>query len=181
MSDHPWESWVAAAREINEIRDALVAALGGPDSVPPGATPLDMIAALSQLNCFYHNRWGESHAKLQQAKRTLRAHGIDTHTSKPLDQDLLGATWSAAPLSPEEIARAEAVGIDVGPLDSRLPAKWALIRQETARREAIAWVGDPHRHPGQFGARMCHDHDDFGYHCHDLAARPGAEPGRMYR
>lgn len=123
---------------------------------------------------------GERRALARQAQ-ALADHGIDTHTSKPLDQDLLGATWSAAPLSPEEIARAEAVGIDVGPLDSRLPAKWALIRQETARREAIAWVGDPHRHPGQFGARMCHDHDDFGYHCHDLAARPGAEPGRMYR
>jgi len=143
MSDHPWESWVAAAREINDIRDALVAALGGPDAVPPGATPLDMIAALSQLNHFYHNGWGESRVKLNQAKRTLRAHGIDTHTDKPLDQDLLGATWSAAPLSAEEIARAEAVGIDVGPLDSRLPVKWALIRQETARREAVQVTPEP--------------------------------------
>jgi hypothetical protein len=83
VSDHPWESWVAAAREINEIRDALVDALGGPDAVPPGAMPLDMIAALSQLTRFYSNGWRESRAKLQQAKRTLRAHGIDAHTAAP--------------------------------------------------------------------------------------------------
>jgi hypothetical protein len=49
VSDHPWESWVAVAREINEIRDALVDALGGPDSVPPGATPVDMVDALARL------------------------------------------------------------------------------------------------------------------------------------
>lgn len=111
MSDHPWESWVAAAREINEIRDALVAALGGPDVVPPGTTPLDMVAALAQTNRFLHRKAIELRAERDYASRE----------------------------------------------------------------------GDPHRHPGQFGARMCHDHDDFGYHCHDLAARPGVEPGRMYR
>lgn len=76
MSDHPWESWVAAAREINEIRDALVAALGGPDSVPPGATPLDMIAALAQTNRFLHRKGIELRTELQQAKRT---HGIDAY------------------------------------------------------------------------------------------------------
>jgi hypothetical protein len=94
-----------------------------------------MVVALGQTNRFLHRKGVELRVELQQAKRTLRAHGIDTHTGKPLEQDLLAATWSAAQLSAEEIARAEAVGIDVGPLDSRLPAKWALIRQETARRE----------------------------------------------
>jgi hypothetical protein len=73
VSDHPWESWVAAAREINEIRDALVDALGGPDAVPPSATPLDMIAALSQLNRFYSNGWRESRAKLQVTPAPLGA------------------------------------------------------------------------------------------------------------
>jgi hypothetical protein len=42
------------------------------------------------------------------------------------------------------------------------------------------WVGDPHCHPAQWTGRVCHDHDDFSYHCHDLTAPPGFESGQMY-
>jgi hypothetical protein len=65
-----------------------------------------------------------------------REHGAEL-TGKPAHEDLLGATWSAEPLTHDEITRARAVGIDVGDnTDQRFPAKWALIRQDTARREA---------------------------------------------
>jgi hypothetical protein len=31
----------------------------------------------------------------------------------------------------------------------------------------------PHRHPNQFGGRMCHEHDGMLYHCHDLDVNEG--------
>lgn len=31
----------------------------------------------------------------------------------------------------------------------------------------------PHRHPNQFGGRMCHEHDGMLYHCHDLGVNEG--------
>lgn len=31
----------------------------------------------------------------------------------------------------------------------------------------------PHRHPNQFGSRMCHEHDGMLYHCHDLGVNEG--------
>lgn len=120
------------------IRVALLAALGGADVVPKNATILDMIDALASLNRFYRRGWEESNARLQQAKRTLHDNGIDTHTTapgEPVERDLLASTWSSAPLDDDEVRRAEAVGIEVGSRISPLPAKWALIRQETARRE----------------------------------------------
>lgn len=56
------------------------------------------------------------------------------------------------------------------------------VEVEPQRADPQLWEGDPHRHPGQFGGRMCHDHDDFGYHCHDLVPPPGRglKPGEAY-
>jgi hypothetical protein len=57
---------------------------------------------------------------------------------------------------------------------------WINVEAEQ-REDPLRWEGDPHRHPGQFGGRMCHDHDDFGYHCHDLVPPPGrGKPGEAY-
>lgn len=76
---------IAALDELAKTRAALVTALGGgEDGIPPGTTTSQMVDALHQLNRFYHNGWGESHARLNQAKRTLREHGISTHTSTPV-------------------------------------------------------------------------------------------------
>jgi hypothetical protein len=146
-NDHtaPHAELTAARIELGAVRTALVTALGGEDAIPEGVTLADMVDALAQLNRRYFQGWSLAQLKLKQAKRTLHEHGIDTSAEldrkppegKPAREELLGVTWSAEPLTPDEITRARIVGIDVGDAtDQCYSVKWALIRQDTARREA---------------------------------------------
>lgn len=79
-----------------------------------------------------------------------------------------------------------ALGYPIGEEDGPCPGEPAIgdhtpvtLAMEVARRIGYSggfpsavpldvYVGDPHRHPGQWSGLVCHSHDDFGYHCHEL-------------
>jgi hypothetical protein len=64
--------------ELAQTRAALVAAIGGEDTIPAGTTLPQMVDALAQMGRFYRNGWGESHARLEQARQILREYGLTT-------------------------------------------------------------------------------------------------------
>jgi hypothetical protein len=135
---------------MNDTRCTTSVARELPATPTPMVTLDDVSEAIDQYRGDYNDRLllpGTPDTKHADAKATVLAELSEAadepvwrpveYDRKPVQDDLLGATWPSGPLSVDELRQAHELGIDTGEIGDpdRWPVKWALIRQEIARRE----------------------------------------------